>query len=209
MKQTLILLSGSVLLGFSGCASADKAIIPMSKQLLVEDTYTIIWNGSSKAYRFVDQSWQRAENYDYQFNVIQKRYKEQWKSVKTLQRIHPEYDGKAGERNQTMYFDLTFLFKDSQYTSVLNSSLGTGTGTSDLEYRSQSIEFKVEGISSLAPYDHIRITQTYKYEEGILEETVLLFKKKGNTETPFMKNEEKAFFYTKGHLTSAPSTSKQ
>jgi hypothetical protein len=208
MKRILILLSSTALLGLAGCTSADKAIIPLSRQLLIEDTYTIIWNGTSKAYRFVDQTWQRADDYDYQFNVIQKRYSQQWKSIKTLQRLHPDYDGKAGDRNQTMYFDLTFQTQASAYTSMLSSSLGKGTGTSDLEFRKQSLEFKVEGISSFAPYDHIRITQTYKYEEGLLEETVLLFQKKGSVEIPFMKNEEKAFVYTKGTLTSAPSTSK-
>ena len=108
-----------------------------------------------------------------------------------------------------MYFELNYSLKNEGLVSVLTSSLGDGKGTSDKEFRKQLLEFEVKDISSFAPYDHIRITQEYKYEEGVLEETVLLFKIKNGKEVPFMKNEDWAFFYTKGKVAMAPGISKQ
>lgn len=209
MKKMFISIATTALVFVKGCSVSNKVIIPLSKQLLVEDTYNIIWNGTSIAYRFANEKWERAANYDYQFSVIQKRYEQQWKSIKNLHRLHPDYDGKAGERNQTMYFELNYSLKNEGLVSVLTSSLGNGKGRSDKEFRKQLLEFEVKDISSFAPYDHIRITQEYKYEEGVLEETVLLFKIKNGKEVPFMKNEERAFFYTKGKVDIAPGIFKQ
>jgi len=39
----------------------------------------------------------------------------------------------------------------------------------------------------------------------LLEETVFLYKLKDGKEIPFMKNEEKAYFYVKGKLDQAPT----
>ena len=205
MKKTLLLLAVSVLSGLSGIAMSKKIIIPLTSQVVVEDTYTIIWNGTSIAYRFVNENWERASNYDYQFSVMQKRYDKLWKSVKTLHRMHPDYDGKAGDRDQTMYFELAFSSRNDSVVSDLTSSLGKGKGFTDNEFRKQTIEFKVDDLSSFVPYDHMRITQEYKYEEGVLVETVFLFKLKDGKEIPFMKNEEKAYFYMKGKLDKAPT----
>ncbi|MEI6434348.1 MAG: hypothetical protein WCP32_05845 [Bacteroidota bacterium] len=209
MKKRLFLISATVLLWMSNFVVAQKVIIPLTSQITVDDTYTIIWNGTSTAYRYVDEKWERAADYDYIFNVVQKRYENQWKSIKTLHRLHPDYDGKAGQRDQTMYFELNYSARNDSVISVLNSSLGQGNGFTDKEFRNQTLEFKVENISKFAPYDHIRITQEYKYEQGVLEETVFLFKKKDGKEIPFMKNEERASFYMKGKLDKAPTTFKQ
>jgi hypothetical protein len=143
---------------------------------------------------------------DYVFNVTQKRYQQQWKSTKCLHRLHPEYDGKAGVRSQTMYFEINYALVGSKLAVNLFSSLGKGKGFSDREFRNQTLDFEVEGMSSFAPYDHIRIDQTYKYEEGLLEETVFLYKLKDGKEIPFMKNEEKAYFYVKSKLEQAPTS---
>jgi len=56
------------------------------------------------------------------------------------------------------------------------------------------------------PYNKIRITQHYDYENGKLTETVLLLKEKDGKEIPFMKNEEEAYFYIKGKIDNAPTT---
>lgn len=209
MKKAILLLAVTILAGLSVSAGSKKVIIPLTNQVVVEDTYTIIWNGSSIAYRWVNDNWERAANYDYQFSVLQKRYDNLWKSVKTLHRMHPDYDGRAGDRDQTMYFELAFSSRNDSIISDLTSSLGKGKGFTDKEFREQTIEFKVDDLSSFVPYDHMRITQHYNYEEGILTETVFLFKKKDGKEIPFMKNEEKAYFYIKGKLDKAPTTFKK
>lgn len=206
MKKTILLISFGLLSVISGSALSKKTIIPLTTQVVVEDTYTIIWNGTSLAYRYVDGNWERAANYDYQFSVMQKRYDNLWKSVKTLHRMHPDYDWKAGERDQTMYFELAFSSRNDSVISDLTSSLGKGKGFTDKEFRKQTIEFKVDDLSSFVPYDHMRITQQYNYEQGVLTETVFLFKVKDGKEIPFMKNEETAYFYMKGKLDKAPTT---
>jgi hypothetical protein len=208
MKNALYFIMASIVLGLSGCSTSSKIIVPLTNQVVVDDTYTIIWNGTSTAYRYVDGKWDRAANYDYQFSVMQKRYDNQWKSIKTLHRMNPDYDGKAGQRDQTMYFELHYRSKKDSVLCNLISSLGKGSGYTDKEFRKQTLEFKVEGMSKMAPYDHIRIVQEYKYEKGVLEETVFLFKKKDGKEIPFMKNEERASFFMKGKLDKAPTTFK-
>jgi hypothetical protein len=190
----------------SGCASSKKAIIPLSSKILVDDTYTIIWNGSSEAYRYADGKWLRAENYDYQFNVTQKRYDKKWKSVKSLHRINPDYDGKAGDRNQTMYFEVDYKnLTEHKVSSVISSSLGDGIGTTDTEFRNAQLTLYVKNPGNFMPYNKYRITQKYNYEEGLLTETVELIKEKDGKEIPFMKNEEKAYIYLKGKLNQAPT----
>ena len=205
MKKTLVIISASLLLWLAHVPASGQVIIPLSTEVVVDDTYTIIWNGASIAYRMVNDKWERAADYDYQFSVMQKRYDNLWKSVKTLHRMHPDYNGKAGQRDQTMYFQLQYSSRNDSVICDLTSSLGKGFGFTDKEFRNQTIEFKVEGISKFAPYDHIRITQVYKYEQGVLDETVFLFKKKDGKEIPFMKNEEHASFYMKGKLDAAPT----
>lgn len=209
MKKTLFIITAAALLWLTGYQVSGQVIIPLTEQVVVDDTYTIIWNGVSLAYRMVNEKWERAADYDYQFSVMQKRYDNLWKSVKTLHRMHPDYDGKAGQRDQTMYFELKYASRNDSIVCDLNSSLGKGFGFTDNEFRNQTIEFKVEGLSKFAPYDHIRITQEYKYEQGVLEETVFLYKKKGGKEIPFMKNDERASFFMKGKLDKAPTRFKE
>jgi hypothetical protein len=206
MKIKKITILGMAVLLLSSFAMAQKSVVPLSSKVVVEDTYTIVWNGTSEAYRFVDGNWVRAENYDYQFVVNQKRYDSKWKSVKTLQRLHPEYDGKAGERDQTMYFEVDYKnITDGKVETAIVSTLGEGTGATDTEFRNTQLTMYVKNASRFLPYNKYRITQKYNYEEGILTETVEILKEKDGKETPFMKNEEKAYIYTKTKLASAPT----
>ncbi len=203
MKPIILISSLSFIL--LSCSSSLKTIVPLAEKAQVEDTYTIIWNGISKAYRFENNSWQRAEDYDYIFDVVQKRYQDHWQSIKNLHRLHPDYDGRAGERSQSMYFEIAYKQLDEALEIDLSSSLGPGRGTSDREFRQQSLEFELQGISSFSPYTHMRITQHYQYEKGLLEELVELYRIEDGKEVPFMKNEETAWFYLKGKLEEAPS----
>jgi len=195
---------------FTGCGTSKKAIIPFSYSLSPDDTYTIIWNGSSKVYRYQNGQWVRDESYDYQFNVVQKRYANHWKSVKSLHRIHPDYDGKAGDRDQTMYFEILYnTMEAGKVQSAIVSSLGNGTGTSDAEFRRSELTMYVPDAGKFMPYNKFRIVQNYDYEAGVLTETVELIKEKNGKEIPFMKNEETAQIFIKNKLDKAPTTFKQ
>jgi hypothetical protein len=190
----------------SSCSSEKKITIPVDSKVAFEDTYTIIWNGYSKAFVYKNGDWLRAEAFDYYFDVIQKRYDKEWKSVKSLHRIHPEYNGKAGERDQTMFFGLNYVsLQNNVVNGTIFSSLGNGTLRTDNEFRNSTIDIDVKDANMFMPYNKIRISQHYDYEKGKLTETVLLIKSKNGRETPFMKNEEEAYFYIKGKLDKAPT----
>lgn len=204
-------LAGVIAAITGSCSSSLKFnSVPLSSALQHEDTYTIIWNGKSEAYRYVNGAYQRDVSYDYQFNVIQKRYNGVWKSIKTLHRLHPDYDFRAGQRSQTMYFEIAFQTREQMKSIALNSSLGKGKGESDKEFREMVLVLELPssvpyyGISKYAPYNRIKITQHYNYEKGLLTETVELYKEKNGVITQFMKNEETASFYLKGVLDKAP-----
>jgi hypothetical protein len=202
----LAAISVLVALFLTGCASTKKITIPVDNKVSFEDTYTIIWNGYSKAFVYKDENWQRAETFDYYFDVIQKRYDKEWKSVKSLHRIHPDYNGKAGQRDQTMYFGLNYnSILNGKVNGIVLSSLGKGTINADNEYRNAVIDISMKDASIFMPYNKIKITQFYDYEKGKLTETVLLLKVKDGKEIPFMKNEEEAYFYLKGKLDKAPT----
>lgn len=188
------------------CGKTDPGVIPHSRSVDLDDTYTIIWHGVSKAYRFEDGAWHRFESYDYTFDVVQKRYPNHWKSVKTLHRIHPEYDGNAGNRHQTMFFDVVYKSMTSnQVQAVITSTLGNGTGITDTEFRKSELTMYVPDASPFMPYNKFRIVQHYHYEQGLLTETVELLKEKDGKEIPFMKNEETAFIFLRGKLDGAPT----
>jgi hypothetical protein len=209
MKELIYAAIAITSLILASCNSSKQAIVPLNRSIELDDTYTIIWNGISKAYRYENGQWLRAESYDYQFDVVQKRYDNQWKSVKSLHRIHPDYDGKAGDRDQTMYFDVAYKnLIDGNVQAIINSSLGNGTGTTDTEFRKSILTMYVPNASKFMPYNKFRITQHYDYEKGLLTETVELIKEKDGKEKPFMKNEETALIFIKNKLDKAPTTFK-
>lgn len=190
----------------TSCSTSNKFIIPISRTLpSIEDNYTILWVGSGESYVYFEGKYQRSESNDYSFEVVQRRYGNSWKSVKNIHRIHPDYDGKAGEREQTMFFEINFSKVGNNIVSNINSSLGNGTGVTDNEFREQEIQFTVDGISSFAPYNTMRITQHYNYEQGVLLETVELFKLIDGKESPFAKIEERAVIFRPVTLENAPT----
>ncbi len=206
MKKTSIYLAVAIATFLSSCVTSNKMIIPISKTLpTVEDNYSIVWVGSGESYVYINGKYQRSESNDYSFEVVQRRYGNSWKSIKNMHRIHPNYDGKAGAREQTMFFGIDFLKDEDKVISTIKSSLGNGTGITDNEFREQVIQFSIDDISSFAPYNTMRITQHYKYEEGILQETVELFKLSDGKETPFAKIEERAVIFRPVTLKSAPT----
>jgi predicted HAD superfamily hydrolase len=87
LKKSMIVILAITSLFLTSCATMKEIIIPLSDKAEIEDTYTIIWNGTSQAYRYVNEKWERDEKYDYIFDVIQKRYPNNWKSTKNMHRI--------------------------------------------------------------------------------------------------------------------------
>ncbi|WP_235958290.1 hypothetical protein [Flammeovirga agarivorans] len=191
---------------FISCGTSSKIIVPLNETLpSTNDNYTIVWVGKGKAFTFQDGKYIRNAANDYAFEVVQRRYTNTWKSIKNMHRVHPNYDGKAGEREQTMFFEIDYHKEGSQIRSEIHSSLGNGKGHSDHEFREQKIQFEAEGISYFAPYNTYRITQHYNYEEGVLTETVELFKLENDIEIPFAKIEEKALIFIPTQLAKAPT----
>ncbi len=204
MKNLIFSLATAAMV-LSGCNTKSQIIVPLSQSVELETHYQIIWDGVGKAYKYNNGKWLRAESYDYQFNVVQNRMDNQWKSVKTLQRLHPDYDGRAGNRYQTMYFEVTYQkAADGKVAANITSTLGNGSGTTDTEFRNSILTMDIGG-SKFMPYNKCRITQHYDYEEGKLTETVELYKEKDGQEIPFMKNEETAFIFIKSKLDKAPT----
>lgn len=206
MKRLSVFLAVAIATFLTSCGTSNKIIIPLSKTLpSIDDNYTIVWVGKGESYVYLDGKYVRNESNDYSFEVIQRRYGNKWKSVKNMHRIHTDYDGKAGEREQTMFFEIDFSKQKNKLVSKINSSLGSGSGVTDSEFREQTIQFSAEGVSSFAPFNTYRITQHYKYEEGVLLETVELFKLEDSKETPFAKIEEKAYIFRPTLLETAPT----
>jgi hypothetical protein len=206
MRKLPIILVVAIATFFASCGTSNSIIVPLSKTLpSLEDNYTIVWVGSGESYLYQDGDYVRTASNDYSFEVIQRRYGNTWHSVKNMHRIHPDYDGKAGPREQTMFFEIAFSGQDEKIVSAINSSLGKGAGTSDEEFRNQTIQFTAEGISGFAPYNTYRITQDYQYENGLLLETVELFKLEDGKEIPFAKIEEKAHIFRPVELENAPT----
>lgn len=188
------------------CGSSKETIIPNTEELSLNEGYTIIWYGRSEVFRYDNGEWLRAEENDYEFTVVQKRIGNTWKSIKNMHRRHPEFNTMFGDRNQTMYFEVNYkeMKGDTVYAKV-TSTLGDGTVVSDNEYRNTVITMYPK-TNAFMPYNKFRITQHYDYEKGLLTETVELIKEKDGVETPFMKNEETAYFFVRGKLNEAPTS---
>lgn len=72
----------------------------------------------------------------------------------------------------------------------IESSLGSGEGTTDNEFRSATMHIDAE-VSRMAPFDRYQIDQSYLYEQGRLEETVQLL----DGEQPWVRIEERAALF--------------
>ena len=188
-----------------------KLVIPFSEELVQKDGLTIIWLGTSEASRFVNGEWLRDPSYDYRFSVTQRRFSHHWESVKDMHRVHPAYDGRGGDRDQTMFFRIGFEqpVGTDRLAVAVESSLGTGNGLADVEFRKQTIEINLkQGVLErfFSPYNTIALDQEYRYEEGVLIETVTLSKKDpSGRKTFFMRNQERASFFMETKLGGAPT----
>lgn len=196
----------AMVLLIASCNSTKHITIPTTTELPVvdENNYTVIWQGNSEAYKYVDGVYKRIENYDYTFEVVQRRYGNIWKSTKTMHRLHPDFPGNGKTQNKTMYFEVEFTKEDDEIKAKIQSSEGIGVGVSDAEFREQAHTITFD-ISKFAPFNTMRLVQHYNYEEGKLIETVEIFKLKEGKETPFMKMEEVATIFRPQLMENAPT----
>ncbi len=154
-----------------------------------------VWVGEGTAYRYVHGACERTPTQDYDFLVRQDRYPGRWLSLKTQNRTHPDYDGRAGPADQQHAFaiELAAPDADGRLALRLRSTYGDGEGQGDREFRRAVLEFRAAGVGRFAPYDRFRITQHYRYDEGQLDETVELFRLgRDGAERPFVRIEERA-----------------
>lgn len=183
-------------------ACSDRhAWIPMRSEPAEAAPTTLVWTGRGECERYEAGAWHRRPEFDYEFTVEQRRNGAHWESVKSLRRLHPDYDGSAGERTQTYYFDAHY--RQSSTDAVegeMRSSLGTGRVRTDPEFRTATIELRAD-VSAFAPFDRYRITQRYAYERGELEEVVELT----DGASPWVRNHERATLFAPQRFEHAPT----
>lgn len=191
-------LSGVLMAAASlaSCAgSATPSILRGAMEPEADPGKQYIWVGKGTAWRYQGSDWVRVPSHDYQFLVRQNRFEDRWESLKIQNRTNEKYDGSAGPADQQHFFRIQYgtPAQDGTRPILLSSTYGDGTGRSDAAYRLQELEFDARGISSFAPYNRFRLRQEYRYEEGLLLETIELFKRgRDGKETPFMRFEERA-----------------
>ncbi len=177
-------------------ACSDKVVqIPISNTLYADlkPLESYVWVGKGEAYIMKDGKWLRQTNADYDFSVVQRRFEDRWLSIKNQVRSHPNYDLSAGPRTQTHIFKIDYDLNENQNTFKLESTYGDGFGLIDKMFKYGEMEFAAKDISKWAPFSHYRISQNYLYDQGVLKETVLLFKRdKEQKETSFVKIKETA-----------------
>lgn len=189
--------------GGAGCASTSPWM-PLSASPIPEGELTLVWVGRGECERLEGGSWVRRPELDYEFSVEQHRLGDHWESVKSMRRRHPDYDGVAGERAQTMFFRLDFGPADpaGKVDAKLTASIGNGSGVTDRAFRKAELNFLAAGVSSFAPFDRYRITQSYEYEEGRLTELVELNK----GDAPWVRNREVATLFAARSFEAPPTT---
>lgn len=204
MKHIVFWVSVLVLsVTVAGCgADARSGALPSRVGPPAAADLSLVWVGYGECERFEKGLWVRHAEFDYEFTVEQRRYRDHWESVKHLRRRHPNYDGSAGPREQTLHFQLAFGAPSAEAVPLrILSTLGPGEGQSDRSFRHAELVFHPD-VSSFAPFDTYRIAQRYGYEEGQLEEVVRLDK----GDKPWVRNQEKASLFAARTFTAPPTT---
>ncbi len=194
----LTLLAGSTV----ACGGPVGGVLPTREGPPAPSELTLVWVGYGEAERLDEGAWKRVPAFDYELTVEQRRYADHWESVKHMRRRHPQYDGSAGPREQTLYFrvDLGAVEPSGEVPVRIVSTLGSGAGRADRTFRSSRLVFRAD-VSSFAPFDTYRIDQRYAYDEGKLEELVSLDK----GAVPWVRNHEVATLFA-SHTFAEPPT---
>lgn len=188
---SLLLLLVTPLLG---CGSTSSPV-PLASGPPPEPLSSTVLAGRARAWRFAKGAWVEAPAYDYEFLVFERRYEGRWEVLKEVHRRDPRYDGRAGPRDQTIFFSvLTSAAAGGGQDLTVRSTLGSGTGHVDAGGDGFVIEMAAAQKGLFVPFDTVRIRQRPS-REGLLEETIELFSKKDGVERPFMKMEERGLVY--------------
>jgi hypothetical protein len=128
--------------------------------------------------------------------VLERRFADHWEAIKEIHRRHPRYDGRAGPRDQTLYFFVRMSpAPDGGYDLVAEGSLGRGSGHETAGGGGLVLELASARKGWFVPFDTIRIRQERPAVEGRVQESVELLSKGKGREVPFMKMEEEGLVY--------------
>lgn len=190
-RRSLLLL---LLLPLIGCGST-RSPVPLASGPQPEPLSSTVLAGRAKAWRFTKGAWVEAPAYDYEFLVFDRKYEGRWEVLKEIHRRDPRYDGRAGPRDQTIFFTvLTAPAAGGGQDLTVRSTLGSGTGHADAGGDGFVIEMVAARKGLFVPFDTVRIRQRSS-RDGHLEETVELYSRKHGVEQPFMKMEEQGLVY--------------
>ncbi|WP_437543778.1 hypothetical protein WMF11_35275 [Sorangium sp. So ce295] len=191
----------------SGCGGLPPSSLPPMTTAVAEPEVTLVWVGRGESERFAEGQWVRTPESDYDFSVVQRRYRGRWDSIKQMHRRHPGYDGSAGPRDQVLHFALEVgAMRGSDVPVIIRSTLGDGEGRADPEFRRSQLEMRARDVSSFAPFNAYRITQQYQYGEGKLVETVELIERDGEgRESPFVRIRERAALFAPTSFEQPPT----
>ncbi len=181
----------------ASCSTVGKESVLNTFPVEIEnESDRLVWIGTGTSSIYKDGAWIPTPSSNYTFMVYQQRFEDQWKSHKVMNRVHENYNGSGGEADQQHLFVVKYekVLDESKEFSIL-STMGNGEGKIDETFEN-AVMFIDAGISSFAPYSHIRLTQKYDYINGKLDEVIELVKvDKDNNETPFMKIIESATLF--------------
>ena len=179
----------------AACTSL-RSSLPLDKAPLPTPLSSSVFVGRATASYFAKGSWVPAPAFDYEFLVLERRYADRWEAVKEIHYRDPRYDGRAGPRDQTLYFAVrTTHAVDGGLDLTVEGTLGNGRGHADAGGDRTSLELILAERGWFVRYDRIRINQTRAFKEGKLEEVVELYSKRDDREVPFMRMEEKGTIY--------------
>jgi hypothetical protein len=192
MKRKGALLALTALLGACGGGASR---LPLATAPPPEPVSSAVFVGRSAAFRFARGEWERAPGYDYEFTVVANRFPGRWEVVKELHRRHPDYDGLAGPRDQTLHFEMAASpSAGGGMDLAVRGTLGSGTGREEPD-GALTLEIASAARGWFVPFDSIRIRQGPPGPDGRIQETVGLFSRKGGKEIPFMRMDETGRIY--------------
>ncbi len=193
MKGLQSILVGAAFL-LAGCTSLHTPL-PLSETPPPAPLSSTVFVGHGHAFRFAAGNWLPVPEYDYEFSVVERRFSDHWEAVKEIHRLHPRYDGRAGRRDQTLYFMVRVSpAADGGLDLTVEGTLGAGKGH---EKAGGGIVLEVTPAEKgwFVPFDTIRIRQSRATKNGQLEEVVELFSRRNGREVPFMKMQEEGIIY--------------
>lgn len=193
MKPARYLLAGLIMM-LVACSS-PRTHLPVTEGEGDVERSSTVFVGHARAFRFAEGRWLPLPEQDYNFMVLEKRYADRWEVIKEIYHRHPGYDGRAGAREQTLFFVVrTSAAADSGLDLAVEGSLGSGRGHETADGL-LFMELAAARRGWFIPFDTIRIRQRRGVMHSRLEEEVELFLRKAGGEVPFMKLLEEGVIY--------------